>query len=205
MHRAVRYERESNILNFSTKCQFWVSKNSKMSTLGQCSLPQCVDAICIELARRWPIIEISFINSFLDFLLTSSTEAWIFWQVTLVTSDTELMLVHAGSLDEWERLSIADALEQVEYADGEQVIRQGERGEDFFIILEVQWIYYFIASYNCSFYLHNHNNNEKLYSAHYYHIKLNLPFHSKWILNAHFLEIQVDLNSGFMCSQHQGT
>jgi CRP-like cAMP-binding protein len=43
------------------------------------------------------------------------------------------------NLDEWERLSIADALEQVEYDEGREVVRQGEPGEDFFIILEVIW------------------------------------------------------------------
>lgn len=42
------------------------------------------------------------------------------------------------TLDKWERLSIADALEQVEFAEGHEVVRQGEPGEDFFIILEVR-------------------------------------------------------------------
>lgn len=40
------------------------------------------------------------------------------------------------SLDKWERLSIADALEVVQFAEGEEVVRQGEPGHEFYIILE---------------------------------------------------------------------
>lgn len=32
---------------------------------------------------------------------------------------------------------MADALEPVQFEDGEEIVRQGEPGEDFFIILEV--------------------------------------------------------------------
>ena len=42
-----------------------------------------------------------------------------------------------ASLDEWERLTVADALEPVQFEAGHDVIRQGEPGEDFFIIVEV--------------------------------------------------------------------
>jgi len=41
-----------------------------------------------------------------------------------------------ASLDEWERLTVADALEPVQYDEGTEVIRQGDPGEDFFIIVE---------------------------------------------------------------------
>jgi cAMP-dependent protein kinase regulator len=41
-----------------------------------------------------------------------------------------------ASLDEWERLTVADALEPVQYEEGTEVIRQGDPGEDFFIIVE---------------------------------------------------------------------
>lgn len=41
------------------------------------------------------------------------------------------------SLDKWERLTVADALEPVSYDDGEYVVIQGEQGEDFYIIVEV--------------------------------------------------------------------
>ena len=44
----------------------------------------------------------------------------------------------AESLDKWERLTIADALEPVSFEDGQVVITQGDRGEDFFIITEVR-------------------------------------------------------------------
>lgn len=41
------------------------------------------------------------------------------------------------NLDKWERLTVADALEPVQFEDGQEIVRQGEPGEDFFIILEV--------------------------------------------------------------------
>ncbi|XP_018644192.1 camp-dependent protein kinase type I-beta regulatory subunit, putative [Schistosoma mansoni] len=43
------------------------------------------------------------------------------------------------NLDKWERLTVADALEPVRFEDGEVVVRQGEHGDDFFIITEVQF------------------------------------------------------------------
>lgn len=39
-------------------------------------------------------------------------------------------------LDKWERLSVADALESAEYKDGEVIVKQGEKGDEFFIIVE---------------------------------------------------------------------
>uniref|UniRef100_G1MSK2 Cyclic nucleotide-binding domain-containing protein n=1 Tax=Meleagris gallopavo TaxID=9103 RepID=G1MSK2_MELGA len=41
------------------------------------------------------------------------------------------------SLDKWERLTVADALEPVQFEDGEKIVVQGEPGDDFFIITEV--------------------------------------------------------------------
>jgi cAMP-dependent protein kinase regulator len=40
------------------------------------------------------------------------------------------------SLDKWERLTVADALEPVSFDDGETIVRQGEPGNDFYIIVE---------------------------------------------------------------------
>lgn len=40
------------------------------------------------------------------------------------------------SLDKWERLTVADALEPCTFLDGQNVVTQGEPGEDFFIIVE---------------------------------------------------------------------
>ncbi|XP_043212646.1 cAMP-dependent protein kinase type I regulatory subunit-like [Amphibalanus amphitrite] len=40
------------------------------------------------------------------------------------------------SLDKWERLTVADSLEPVSFADGETIVRQGEPGDDFYIIVE---------------------------------------------------------------------
>ncbi|XP_076310760.1 cAMP-dependent protein kinase regulatory subunit-like isoform X5 [Tachypleus tridentatus] len=38
------------------------------------------------------------------------------------------------SLDKWERLTVADALEPVKFKDGDVIIEQGQKGDDFFII-----------------------------------------------------------------------
>lgn len=43
----------------------------------------------------------------------------------------------AESLDKWERLTVADALETVQFEDGQKIVVQGEPGNEFFIILEV--------------------------------------------------------------------
>ena len=45
--------------------------------------------------------------------------------------------VTAESLDKWEGLTVADALEPVQFEDGEKIVVQGEPGDDFFIITEV--------------------------------------------------------------------
>ncbi len=45
---------------------------------------------------------------------------------------------HTESLDKWERLTVADALEPCTFHDGSFVVTQGESGEEFFIIAEVR-------------------------------------------------------------------
>ncbi|CAG9088168.1 unnamed protein product [Plutella xylostella] len=40
------------------------------------------------------------------------------------------------SLEKWERLTVADALEPASFTDGETIVRQGEPGNDFYIIVE---------------------------------------------------------------------
>ncbi|XP_019493135.1 PREDICTED: cAMP-dependent protein kinase type I-beta regulatory subunit isoform X2 [Hipposideros armiger] len=40
------------------------------------------------------------------------------------------------SLEKWERLTVADALETVQFEDGEKIVVQGEPGDGFFIITE---------------------------------------------------------------------
>lgn len=42
----------------------------------------------------------------------------------------------AESLDKWERLTVADALEPVSFSDKETIVRQGEPGDDFYIIVD---------------------------------------------------------------------
>ncbi len=41
-----------------------------------------------------------------------------------------------ASLDEYERLTVADALTPVEFSDGDIIVKQGEPGDDFYIIEE---------------------------------------------------------------------
>lgn len=45
--------------------------------------------------------------------------------------------VTVESLDEWERLSVADALEPMQFNDGDVIVEQGMPGDDFFIIEDV--------------------------------------------------------------------
>lgn len=43
-----------------------------------------------------------------------------------------------ATLDSWERLSVADALEPRTFAPGSCIMRQGDRGDDFYMIVEVR-------------------------------------------------------------------
>jgi cAMP-dependent protein kinase regulator len=47
-----------------------------------------------------------------------------------------LLYLFSENLDKWERLTVADALEAVNFEDGEVVVKQGEPGDDFFIIVD---------------------------------------------------------------------
>lgn len=42
----------------------------------------------------------------------------------------------AESLEKWERYTVADALEPCTFDDGETIVKQGEPGDDFYIIVE---------------------------------------------------------------------
>ena len=46
------------------------------------------------------------------------------------------MLQISGGLYDWERMVIADALEEVTFSAGEDIVVEGEEGFDFFIIVE---------------------------------------------------------------------
>lgn len=50
------------------------------------------------------------------------------------------------SLDKWERLTVADALEPVQFEDSQKIVVQGEPGDEFFIILEVPRAFPFLNS-----------------------------------------------------------
>lgn len=42
----------------------------------------------------------------------------------------------AETLEKWERFTVADALEPCTFEDGKAIVKQGEPGDDFFIIVE---------------------------------------------------------------------
>lgn len=44
----------------------------------------------------------------------------------------------AESLEKWERYTVADALEPCSFDDGKTIVKQGEPGDDFYIIVEGQ-------------------------------------------------------------------
>jgi hypothetical protein len=41
------------------------------------------------------------------------------------------------NLDKWELHTVADALESVQFENEQEIVKQGDPGEDFFIIVEV--------------------------------------------------------------------
>ena len=49
------------------------------------------------------------------------------------------------SLDKWERLTVCDALEPCSFEDGEEIVVQGQPGDDFFIIVEVLHCIVFVS------------------------------------------------------------
>lgn len=49
-----------------------------------------------------------------------------------------LWFICTDNLDKWERLTVADAFEPVQFEDGQEIVRQGDPGDDFFIITEVR-------------------------------------------------------------------
>lgn len=55
-----------------------------------------------------------------------------------ITQRNSLDICLLESLDKWERLTVADALEPVQFEDGQKIVVQGEPGDEFFIILEVK-------------------------------------------------------------------
>lgn len=52
------------------------------------------------------------------------------------------MFYIAESLDEWERLTVCDALEPMQFNDGDVIVEQGQPGDDFFIIEDVSFCMY---------------------------------------------------------------
>lgn len=56
--------------------------------------------------------------------------------VNLSNFEIQPDLTVAENLDEWERLTVSDSLEPINFDAGSTIVRQGERGDEFFIIVE---------------------------------------------------------------------
>lgn len=57
--------------------------------------------------------------------------------MTLIIQNSCATFCHfTESLEKWERLTVADSLEPVSFEDGETIVKQGEAGDDFYIIVE---------------------------------------------------------------------
>ena len=66
-----------------------------------------------------------------DFLNSLSLLGKLFFETTQSES-----LNLPDDLDKWERLTIADALEEINFEDEEEVFLKGDIGKDFYLILE---------------------------------------------------------------------
>ena len=53
-----------------------------------------------------------------------------------VWSQSQDFFIFAENLDKWERLTVADALEATSFEHGDAVVKQGEPGDDFYIIVD---------------------------------------------------------------------
>ena len=47
-----------------------------------------------------------------------------------------MTLTVVEKLDKWEKLAVADGLEETNFSDGDLIIKQGTKGEEFFFIVE---------------------------------------------------------------------
>lgn len=66
--------------------------------------------------------------------------------IRLPGTANNLCILFIESLEKWERLTVADALEPVSFNDGETIVRQGEPGDDFYIIVEGKILYIILTS-----------------------------------------------------------
>ena len=48
----------------------------------------------------------------------------------------KVTLTVVEKLDKWEKLAVADGLEETNFSDGDLIIKQGTKGEEFFFIVE---------------------------------------------------------------------
>lgn len=73
--------------------------------------------------------KVSILGNEMVFVCLRQFRAWLNFNLNLLVDWTE-------SLEKWERYTVADALEPCSFEDGETIVRQGEPGDDFYIIVE---------------------------------------------------------------------
>ena len=52
-----------------------------------------------------------------------------------------VVIAWTENLDKWELHTVADALEPAHFENGQEIVKQGDPGEDFFIIVEVSGVF----------------------------------------------------------------
>ena len=96
------------------------------------------------------------------------------------------------SLDKWERLTVADALEPQTFEDNEDIVVQGEHGDEFFIIVEVS------LGVNCLSSSISAEVNKKLHPVYRYLDILNIYF----VLITYQEEIPVQMGGRFVLGKN---
>jgi len=92
----------------------------------------------VEIMASCRVKELS--NSWLKFCLARHFVSWKKSQGVIVGLTVVYVFcwrMNTENLATWELHTVADALEPVQFEDGEEIVRQGDRGEDFFLIVEV--------------------------------------------------------------------
>ena len=62
--------------------------------------------------------------------------SWYIDQLLTELEEIQSCPPFAENLDKWERLTVADALEATSFEHGDAVVKQGEPGDDFYIIVD---------------------------------------------------------------------
>ena len=69
--------------------------------------------------------------------MKNSWQKFPFWVTRTGYDSKEVLHFYIlENLDKWKRLTVADALEATSFEDGDDVVKQGEPGDDFYIIVD---------------------------------------------------------------------